>query len=414
MAERNVMTENDGDEDLGGRHDGRLPIGNDAVPDGLSPPTQPTIHHRVEKSDDEQFEIVEVDGGGKPLNGQQTDQHGDDNLAADDDETELQRQRRQAEPGRYRNKAERRAAQRQARSRVETENAQLKQQIAELAQRVDGIQPHLQRFDASQRQNEINRLEGEIQAQARALGDAEDKVAAAIQKIALGEQGAAEELKIAQRASYKAIAAGQNLTNQKAQFERDTASSADQQGGVDRDTGADRRQQQPQRQQAAPLTPAAKALATDFGERHSWIDPKGGDAASRTALRLDAEVMAEGFNPATQEYWDELEDRLAEVMPHKVGGTSTNGNGRANGNGGTRQAARQQPAPQRRGPMVSGGDGQAPRQGTTRVTIDPGRKAALMEANVIAQDGTVIDKKKFQNIMRGYRDFDAQHGRSQQ
>ena len=42
--------------------------------------------------------------------------------------------------------------------------------------------------------------------------------------------------------------------------------------------------------------------------------------------------------------------------------------------------------------------------------VDPGANDVMIAAGVIGDDGTVIDKKKFENLKRKYQEFDAIHG----
>lgn len=46
--------------------------------------------------------------------------------------------------------------------------------------------------------------------------------------------------------------------------------------------------------------------------RNDWYDPEGTDPRSRLAKQIDAQLAKEGWNPATKDYWDELDYRLQE------------------------------------------------------------------------------------------------------
>lgn len=45
---------------------------------------------------------------------------------------------------------------------------------------------------------------------------------------------------------------------------------------------------------------------------NEWFDPRLGDQYSRIAFHIDNAIKAEGFDPRTDEYWDELNDRLRD------------------------------------------------------------------------------------------------------
>ncbi len=53
-----------------------------------------------------------------------------------------------------------------------------------------------------------------------------------------------------------------------------------------------------------------------FLTKNDWFDPAGTDEDSKRAKEIDNEVAREGFDPNTKEYWDEVEDRLRDEIPH--------------------------------------------------------------------------------------------------
>lgn len=44
-----------------------------------------------------------------------------------------------------------------------------------------------------------------------------------------------------------------------------------------------------------------------------WYDPEGTDPRSKRAKTIDTQLAAEGWNPATRDYWEQLSSRLQEV-----------------------------------------------------------------------------------------------------
>ena len=79
-------------------------------------------------------------------------------------------------------------------------------------------------------------------------------------------------------------------------------------------------------QETAPaeskVDPVIQDLAEDWMEKNSWYDPNGTDRDSRIAKRIDDQLAREGWNPASDDYWEELTSRLQEKLPHRY--TETN------------------------------------------------------------------------------------------
>lgn len=59
------------------------------------------------------------------------------------------------------------------------------------------------------------------------------------------------------------------------------------------------------------------ALTQRWMDKNDWFDPEGQDKDSRLAKRIDRELAAEGhLKPNSPEYYEELDDRIAEELPH--------------------------------------------------------------------------------------------------
>ena len=77
----------------------------------------------------------------------------------------------------------------------------------------------------------------------------------------------------------------------------------------------------PQRQRTIQAPdPQLQRYANAWMAKNDWYDPQGGDADSRVALTIDQSLADEGFNPKSQEYWDELDNRLQKYLPHRYTG----------------------------------------------------------------------------------------------
>lgn len=57
--------------------------------------------------------------------------------------------------------------------------------------------------------------------------------------------------------------------------------------------------------------------AKSWMEQNSWYDPNGNDEDSEIAKLIDAKLAKEGFDPASAEYWEELDSRLQKRLPHR-------------------------------------------------------------------------------------------------
>jgi hypothetical protein len=52
-------------------------------------------------------------------------------------------------------------------------------------------------------------------------------------------------------------------------------------------------------------------------ERNSWYKPDGKDIDSRIAKQVDETLTAEGWDPNTKDYWEELDNRLQRYVSHR-------------------------------------------------------------------------------------------------
>jgi hypothetical protein len=57
--------------------------------------------------------------------------------------------------------------------------------------------------------------------------------------------------------------------------------------------------------------------ASNWMAENAWYDPHGRDPDSKIALTIDNTLAEEGYNPQTEEYWDELTNRLQKYLPHR-------------------------------------------------------------------------------------------------
>ena len=375
----------------------------------------------VQKDGDEpDFEIVETDSDLNPL-----PTNGDQREAPLSEDAEGQRPVIQTEqqdgdgesrgrPRRGETMKERRQRQKQTRDnqreenrRMAAENARLQDEINNLRGRMDGIEPRVTEIDQSRIQSELAQIEREINEEAARAARAKQDMASAI------AEGDASRIAEAMDVRDQAIMKGQQLLVRK-----NMVQTGDPLGRrVDERQGAQPRQVQPTQQQPAgvPMSPAAKALATQFMQENPWYDARGGNQDSRVLNAIDSQIYAEGFRPDTQAYWEELYDRMEQYLPHRAGAPENEEARRPaqQQNGAARQNGHQAAQPQRRGPAVGGGGdrGNAPAPGKNQVYLSPERKQALRDAGLLGDDGkTVLDREKFKSVLKKYQEFDRDNG----
>jgi hypothetical protein len=81
---------------------------------------------------------------------------------------------------------------------------------------------------------------------------------------------------------------------------------------------ATRQMSQPPKPTMNVPDPAVQRNAAAWMERNKWYDPQAKDMDSEIAQRLDKKLTDEGYDPSSPEYWDELDDRVAKYLPHRM------------------------------------------------------------------------------------------------
>jgi len=64
--------------------------------------------------------------------------------------------------------------------------------------------------------------------------------------------------------------------------------------------------------------PMVQKLAAEWMERNPWYDPHGKDMDSEIAQRIDRKLTEEGYDPTSDDYWDEMDDRMKKYLPHRA------------------------------------------------------------------------------------------------
>lgn len=123
--------------------------------------------------------------------------------------------------------------------------------------------------------------------------------------------------------------------------------------------------QAPQGQQGPD--PEVANYAKEWISKNSWYDPNARNEESKIVLAIDQTLVEEGYNPKSEEYWQELDKRVAKRLPHLKGG-GDNDDGYSRGG--------------RKGPPVGSTRDQTPPSSRQQVYISPERKQAMIDAGV--------------------------------
>jgi len=299
------------------------------------------ITAEVEKEDDVTFEIIEEDPKKKS---KETDQEDDDSDEPDDDqgsdegdvepEKDDGDQEDDVDGETAEEKRERRRRERQERKEKKRNYDRAKDLELQATRKM--LSDMQKRLDAAERRSvsqDVTQIDTALRNAANAAAQYRQLVADAATK------GDGETLALAQEKWYEASRAVEQLSELKKHAVR-----------------------QPPR---ATIDPLVRSYGEDWMSRNRWYDPKRGDEDSRIALIIDTKVIEEGYDPATPEYWDELDRRLKRRLPHRY-----------------KQAAHRDG--ENRPRAVTGGSGKgsvsASSSSGTKITLSAERVAALKEA----------------------------------
>jgi len=85
----------------------------------------------------------------------------------------------------------------------------------------------------------------------------------------------------------------------------------------DLDTLEGNRRQMAQQSRQPQVDPNIKRNASTWVDRNNWYDPNLRDEDSKIAKAIDETLTQSGWDPKTEEYWDELDNRLQKRLPHR-------------------------------------------------------------------------------------------------
>jgi len=310
-----------------------------------------------EKKEEEQEELVPVGEGleeeekeelEEELEDEQEELEEEERLGAgeDEEEDEEKKLKRKAE------RKSRRQRQKDARERDKTE-------LRFLQQRNEQLERQFSQLDARVGQGETAQIDGRITDVKSKIKLADQVISKAIQKSDGDAVVEAQGIRDGLRDNLNQLESAKNYM-------------------------AQQREYQPQ-----PVDQRLMNHAQNWMRDHAWWDPNGGDADSREVSRIDAELVNEGMDPTTGEYWEELSERVAEQIPNRSG----NGEARTRKKKGKRKVS---------GPTMSVSGRERPLK-KNEVYISPDRKEAMIEA------GVWDDPELRQKYLKSYAEYDAEH-----
>lgn len=144
---------------------------------------------------------------------------------------------------------------------------------------------------------------------------------------------------------------------------------------------------QPQQNIQVP-DPMVQRMAADWMEENPWYDPQGRNEESQIAQMVDKRLTEEGFDPTTEDYWEELNVRMQRYLPQKS-------------NSGYNQNNVQQRRP--RSVMTSSGRETMATTKSNEFRLSPDRVAAMKEA------GLWDNPTARQTAIRKYAEWDRQN-----
>ena len=306
-------------------------------------------------------------------------------------------------------RAQRRKAQRQKlyenNSRLYAENQRLRTdvdtmrtQMEEMRRQVGSVAPKIDELTEANIRSQRDSIERRAAEAERSYEHLDEEY---WQAIDAGDNQKARQL-LRQRDEAHALKVRFGIA--KEEFDRQVGARQQPQRGSPRE---DRQTQetdthQPARQQQQ-VDPVITRHATDFIDNDApWYREPGNERDVAALNALEAGLASEGWDPRTREFWDELYDRAARAMPDRFPEESQPApqqqrqtNGRASP---ARQAAPQQ-QPARRGPPTGAPGTARPASGNpNRVRLTEHRRASAIAAGYMDDQGTVIDRAKFNKV----------------
>lgn len=219
--------------------------------------------------------VVELPEGEEPVTHEDEGQEGDQPTTSDMSEDER-------EAVREANRQRRHAKKQYAKEKRNAEKAQLdylKRQNQELMERLSTL-------ERKSHSSDLARLDNAIQEEANRM-----QYAQALMREATENSDGNAMIK-----AQEAFIASRDRIREMQEFKRQVEHMPDPTPRVD---------------------PRVVDLAKDWMARNPWYDPSGKDEDSQIAKVIDERMVSEGWDPTSEEYWDEFDNRLQRRLPSR-------------------------------------------------------------------------------------------------
>lgn len=150
-------------------------------------------------------------------------------------------------------------------------------------------------------------------------------------------------------------------------------------------------EQEPTAKAQPRISELQKRRAGEWFSRNSWYRPNGADSDSKKVLEIDRQIESDGFDPASDDYWDEFEDRVKEALPHTASEDDDEDIAPPKKNGSKPRSSN--------GPIISVGGKERPLK-KGEIYISRERRQAMEEA------GVWDDPKLRKRILDRYSEYD--------
>lgn len=127
--------------------------------------------------------------------------------------------------------------------------------------------------------------------------------------------------------------------------------------------------------QPVQMDPAMMNHGMNWMNGNKWYNPQGGDLDSRIVRQIDDVILAEGYDPRTPDYWEELDERVAKHLPHRA-------RGKVASEQGTRQNGADSAQKPRRSAVAGSGRESTAQSGSSSYQLSAERVQALRDAGM--------------------------------
>ena len=304
----------------------------------------------LEENDDEEFVILEEE----PAQAEQPEQE-DDEEDEDDEDTRLSESQDDLEDEVSSRNRKKRTKRRDL-QKAAKENAQ--REIRALREQNELLMRRMQAVEGNALEQNVNAIDQRLNEAVNEAQQAERIVARAV------EAGNGDDVVTAMRMRDEAKERASQLLAAKQQVESAKAQAS-----------------QP------TVNPMVANLANDWIKANPWYDPHGRDEDSAITKAIDNQLVREGFNPASYEYWQELTNRVSA----RIGGDDA--------------PSKAPGAPKRKAPPMGNTREHAPASTKKEIYVTPERKQAMIDA------GIWEDPSRRNQMLKAYQAYDKNSAR---